>query len=208
MRILHKSIVAMSAGLALAASPAHAQSQSEELTTATQAAEEEQEPLTAVLSRTTISVRSIEESLKFYQGILGLEPFYKREKLDDPRLVGFSGIKEGQTISLVALRPPLARANDIKVGHLGLIEIREADGSLAQAPEPLREPNRPGSMAFLIFVSDVLDIHEKVVAAGYEIIAAPVEREGQRPTQLLMRGPDGERLWIGQNESPGDFLGN
>ncbi len=165
--------------------------------------------VSALPSRTSINVESIEKSLSFYRDILGLRVFYERKGLDDKRLVPFSGMKPGQTMNLTVLTTRLKNTENLllNTGYIGLSEIREADGSLMKQPpiSPI-EPVR-GSMAILIMVKDVMAIYKKVTKAGYNILSVPKAREnGKGFTQLLMRGPDGERLWISQTHNIAPFI--
>lgn len=160
----------------------------------------------AILSRTSITVRSIEESLKLYRDILGFTPLYNRTGLSDPRLLTFSGLKEGQTMRLVVLRTETDGPAKLNAGYLGLSEIHEADGSLAPLVEPGAAVPTAGAMGLVLIVRDVLDIHAKVKAGGYDILSAPIKREDGRVTQLLMRGPSGERLWLSQGSFPTVFI--
>ncbi len=171
--------------------------------------EEAPEIVSALPSRTSINVASIEKSLLFYRDILGLRVFYERKDLDDSRLVPFCGMKPGQTMNLTVLTTRLANTEDLllNTGYIGLSEIHEADGTPIAQPEiPEIEPIR-GAIAILIMVKDVMSIYKKVVDAGYEVLSAPKEKEnGNGFTQLLMRGPDGERLWISPSHNIAPFI--
>ena len=168
----------------------------------------EEEPMitSAIMSRTSISVRSIEESLILYRDILGMTPFYERTELRDSRLPAFSGLTANQYMNLTVLRTETDGADKINAGYIGLAEIREANGSLAKVPEPSDSVSTIGSMAILIVVEDVRSVYEKVVKAGYEVISAPKLRGNESYSQLLIRGPNHERLWITQGELRTPFI--
>lgn len=159
----------------------------------------------AIGSRTSITVRSIEESLKLYRDVLGMIPFYERSEISDPRLAPFLGIKDGQKMRLVVVRTETDTKEKINAGYIGLTEILNADGSLAALPE---HPDNAhyGPTGMLIVVDDVMETYEKVLAGGFSVISAPIKREDGRNTQLLIKGPDGERLWITDNELRGILI--
>ena len=158
--------------------------------------EEEPEITSSVIFRTGLLVRSIEESLEFYGDILGLTPYYVRTNLRDERLPAFSGLSEDQYMNLTVVRTETDSGANLITGYLGLSEVRNADGSLAAFPEmPAGKPGY-GSVTLMFLVDDTLEMHRKVVAAGYEVISAPEPAENGGNTQLLMRGPDGERIWL------------
>ena len=167
--------------------------------------QEEPRITSAILSRTGMTVRDIEASLKLYRDILGLEPFYERSELDDPRLVDFSGLEPGQTLRLVVLRTRTNGPAMLNAGYLGLSEIYDADGRKVELPQQPAGEAVYGSMALLFVVEDTNAIYEQVKAGGYDIISAPERRADGTSTQLLMRGPDGERLWITSSTNRGPF---
>lgn len=168
--------------------------------------EEDPEIISAILSRTGITVRDINESLKLYRGILGMQPFYERVGLDDPRLPAYSGMTTNQQMRLVVLRIRTKGDAKINAGYLGLTEISEKDGTITKLPQEHSTGAAYGSLSLMFVVDDVLAIYEKVKAGGYEIISAPDKRENGKISQLLMRGPDGERLWITQGELVAPFI--
>ena len=168
--------------------------------------EAEPEITSAILSRSSITVRSIEESLKLYRDILGMTVFYTPPPIFDPRLVAFSGLKPDQKLRLVVLRTETDGAAKLNAGYLGLAEILEADGTAANLTAARSEPAIYGAIGFLFVVENTREIHDQVVAAGFEVISAPVEKDDGSHTQLLMRGPSGERLWITEGERRSVFL--
>ena len=162
--------------------------------------EEEPEITSSVIFRTGLSVRSIERSLAFYRDILGLDPYYVRTNLRDERLTAFSGLTEGQYMNLTVLRTTTDSGATLITGYLGLAEVREEDGSLAALPAMPEGVPAYGTVTLMFLVSDTEDMHRKVLAAGYEVISAPRPKEGGGHTQLLMRGPDGERIWLTESD--------
>ncbi len=163
--------------------------------------------VSAMLWRTGITVRSIDESLKLYRDILGMTPVYAPATQSDPRLEAFSGLKPGQKLKLLVLRTETAGDAALNVGYLGLAEVLEADGSPARLEEPARgAPARYGQIAILFLVEDVLTIARKVQDGGYTVLSMPTKRADGSNTQLLMLGPDGERLWITERKRVPTYL--
>lgn len=158
--------------------------------------DEEPEITSSVIFRTGLFVRSIEESLKFYHDILGLNPYYVRTHLKDARLPAFSGLSEDQYMNLTVVRTETDSGVSLITGYLGLSEVRNADGSPAVFPEMPEGKPGYGTVTLMFLVEDTLEIYRKVEAAGYEVISAPERIEGGGNTQLLMRGPDGEHIWL------------
>ncbi len=153
--------------------------------------------VSAMLWRTGVTVRSIDESLKLYRDILGMTPVYAPATQSDPRLEAFSGLKPGQKLRLLVLRTETAGDAALNVGYLGLAEVLEADGSRAQLKAPARDASaRYGQIGILFMVEDIMTIARKVEEGGYTILSKPTKRADGSNTQLLMLGPDGERLWI------------
>ncbi len=102
--------------------------------------EEEPNITGAIASRTSINVRSIEESLVLYEDILGMTPFYERKGLKDPRLISFSGLKPDQQMRLVVLRTETDVSAKLNAGYIGLAEILDSDGNLVEQPEHSTNP--------------------------------------------------------------------
>jgi len=166
----------------------------------------EPEITSALFSRTSLTVRSIDESLKLYEGVFGMAPFYNRPNLDDPRLIPFSNLNPGQKMNLTVLRIETDGPYKVNSGYLGLTEIVDPDGSLAQLPELTHSAANYGAATVMILVPDILDTYEQVKALGYEVISAPKPKEEGGSTQLLMRGPNGERIWVSQTSNHSVFL--
>lgn len=121
------------------------------------------------VSRTTIFVSNIEESLKLYRDILGLKPRRESIILEHPfwsEAVGAPG--EGKRTKVVVLNN--TGIGSEMVGNIGLFQfIDENDGP------PVYKPARvqTGDIALVMVTQDIFGIYEEVEAAGYTIIAAP-----------------------------------
>ncbi len=135
-----------------------------------------------------------------------MTPFYERKNLDDPRLVPFSNLKPGQKMNLTVLRIETDSPFKVNSGYIGLAEIVEADGSLAELPKLSENAAAYGAATLMFMVKNTIETHEQVKTLGYEVISAPKEMENGKRSQLLMRGPDGERIWVGETSSHSVFL--
>jgi len=123
------------------------------------------------VSRTTVFVRDIEESLKLYSNILGLQP--RRERMLEGEfwnvVVGTAG--EDKRIRVVILNTTEGE----RVGNVGLFQfVDEHDGP------PVYKPPRvqTGDVALIMLTEDILQIYEEVRDAGYTIIAPPMNAAG------------------------------
>ena len=126
--------------------------------------------LVSPVSRTTIFVRDLDESLKLYRDILGLQP--RRERILEGsfwnEVVGTDG--ESKRIKVIILNT----TDGEMVGNVGLFQfIDENDGP------PVYKPPRvqTGDMALIMRTEDILGIHKTIRDAGYTIIAPPMNAE-------------------------------
>ncbi len=118
------------------------------------------------VSRTTVFVRDLDESLKLYRDILGLKP--RRERLlEGPfwnDVVGTAG--EDKRIKVMILQTTEGEV----VGNVGLFQfVDENDGP------PVYKPPRvqTGDVALVMLTHDIMGIYETVRDAGYTIISPP-----------------------------------
>lgn len=116
------------------------------------------------LMRSTHFVRDLDESLKLYQGILGLRPRVERT-LEGPELDAVLGT-EGKPVKLAILQ-----SGDLVYANVGLFQFVEED--VPPRPDP-RTFVKTGDAAVVFLTSDIFGIYEKVKAAGYTIVSAPL----------------------------------
>lgn len=149
----------------------------------------------AVFARAGVTVRDIDESLKFYRDILGMSVIHDRKAMFDPRLPEFSGLEKDQTIRLVILRLAISGDAKFHAGYIALSEISDAEGEKLQPKNPVSgDGSQPGSIMLQFMVEDAKAVHQKVIELGYEVIAAP---DATKPHgELLLRDPNGIRFWI------------
>lgn len=116
------------------------------------------------LMRSTHFVRDLEESLNLYQDILGLRPRVERT-LEGPELDAVLGT-EGKPVKVSILQ-----SGDLVFANVGLFQFVEDN------PPPRPDPRtfvKTGDAAVVFLTSDIFGIYEKVKAAGYTIVSAPL----------------------------------
>lgn len=121
------------------------------------------------LTRTTVFVRDIDESLKLYRDILGLKPRSERT-LSSERVNELLGTT-GKAIKVSILNA----TGDDWTGDVGLLQyVGEPNQS------PVVKPPRveTGDVALVFVTADILGVAEDVREAGYTIIAGPSNPKG------------------------------
>lgn len=151
----------------------------------------------ALYSRAGITVANMDKSLKFYRDALGMTVLVDRVGKTDARLAAFSGVEQDQAIRLVILRTETRGPAQLNAGYIGLAEITAADGSTIQNREVLTSNGaETGAIMLMFVVEDVRAVHADILGLGLEIISEPQQREDGSWSELLIRGPNQERLWI------------
>ena len=116
------------------------------------------------VSRTTVFVRDMDESLKLYRDILGLKPRVERT-LDGEWWNELMGTK-GKKVQVVILQT----AKGEVVGNIGLFHfVDENPGPPVYSAARLQT----GTVALVMVARDIHAVYEKVKAAGYTIISPP-----------------------------------
>ena len=128
-----------------------------------------------LVKRTTLIVRDLSRSIAFYRDVLGLSIWY-----DDKIMlsgVGLAAGSKGDTTRLVIIK-----SEDPVIGMIGLLEFIEP-----RLPEPTaRTKLGIGDTVFVMQGSDVEVVHQRAVAFGARIHAAPHRFE--------VRGADGRMI--------------
>lgn len=128
-----------------------------------------------LVKRTTLIVRDLARSLRFYQGVLGMSVWY------DDRIVlsgvGLAAGQRGDETHLVILK-----STDPVLGMIGLLEFT----SRPLSPPPRRERLGIGDIVFVMQGDDVDGVHARAVAQGIRIHAPPHRFE--------VTGADGSHL--------------
>lgn len=132
--------------------------------------------MTTLVKRTTLIVRSCARSVAFYREVLGLSVYYDDEiELSG---VGLAAGARGDRTHLVIMK-----AADPVVGMIGLLEF-----TAPRLPEPAQPKTRLGigDLVFVMQGDDVHGVHQRALAQGARIHAAPHDFE--------VRGADGRML--------------
>jgi catechol 2,3-dioxygenase-like lactoylglutathione lyase family enzyme len=150
--------------------------------------------VTTIVKRTTLIVRDLERSLAFYRDVLGFSVWYDDEIVLSG--VGLAAGKQGDRTRLV-----IVKAQDPVVGMIGLLQFTAPE---LPAP-PLRERLGVGDVVFVMQTDDVHAVHERAVAFGTRIHAAPhrfevtgATGEPLKMTSLSVWDPDGYFVEINQ----------
>jgi len=112
--------------------------------------------------RASVFVHDLDESLKLYQGILGLKTRVALV-LDGNEVNTVLGTR-GKTVHVAILQ-----SGDTRAGNVGLFSYNE--GTI---PEPVPDEMRTGDVAFVFVTDDIRRVYAEVVAAGYKVISPPM----------------------------------
>ncbi|GAB4344026.1 MAG: methylmalonyl-CoA epimerase [Candidatus Abyssubacteria bacterium] len=124
-----------------------------------------------------ISVSNMEEALKFYCGLLGLEVMMDMELEGDPAIEAILGVKN------IKMRYVLFSG---KGARLNLLEFKNPKGeNLAKKMRPYDQ----GIHHIAFVVDDVEAAYRELSAKGVEFISAPQQTGLAKASS--MRGPDG-----------------
>ncbi len=117
------------------------------------------------IARATIFVRDLDESLKLYRDILGLEPWF------DNYWKG-GGINAIMGTDGLELRATVLRSGDAAFGNIGLYQLYKEGGA---PPAPARgSDTRTGDVAVVFHTTEIDRLTKEIVDAGYEMISPPV----------------------------------
>jgi len=129
-----------------------------------------------ILKRTTLIVRDVEVSMRFYRDVLGFAAWYDGEIVLSGR--GLAAGAAGDRTRLVIMK-----AQDPVIGMIGLLQWVEPP---LPAPPDERERLGIGDVVFVLQTSDAQEAHRRLRAAGARIFAEPHRFE--------VRGADGGML--------------
>lgn len=126
------------------------------------------------LRRTTLIVRDMDTTLRFYRDALGLRVAYD-QVIRTPRDAASDAAAE-RSLRLVFLQ-----ANDDFIGMIGLIQYYKPDKRVQPAPEPF-------SIGSMVFVFNTADLARRFEAAR----RVPGVRVIEEPTRTAYPGYDGK----------------
>jgi catechol 2,3-dioxygenase-like lactoylglutathione lyase family enzyme len=163
----------------------------------------------AMAWRTTIVVRDVEESLKLYRDILGMQLSESIRNVANPVLEWTIGFAPGEAMDFEVLRPSI-NSPDVNANssYLALIAPHIKKPDAPAVPTEGRSPY--GSMGLFILTPDADAAFNKVKAAakerGYVIVKEGARDDKGRMTRFWMRDADGAKLMIVQSNPMPLFL--
>ena len=140
------------------------------------------------MTRATIFVRDVQESLRLYRDLLGLK-------------VRVDTIVEGDRINAImgtdgyGLRAVILQSGDSIIGNVGIYEIIGDDRNMLRPPSD-RIDTATGDFAVVFITNDIDSLTEKIRAAGYPLISPPMvlfpREDAQVQTrEMMFRDRDG-----------------
>ena len=118
------------------------------------------------MTRATIFVRDLDESLKLYRDLLGLTTRVDTF-VEGPRINEIMGTED------YGLKAVILQSGDSIVGNIGIYEITGDDRSVV-APRSARTDTVTGDFAVVFITNDIDGVTQKVIDAGYPLISPPM----------------------------------
>ncbi|MDE0799601.1 MAG: VOC family protein [Rhodospirillaceae bacterium] len=118
------------------------------------------------MTRSTIFVRDLDESLKLYRDLLGLT-IRVDTIVEGPRINEIMGTED------YSLKAVILQAGDSTIGNIGIYEI-VGDDRAPVPPPSNRVDTVTGDFAVVFITDDIDGITEKVIAAGYLLVSPPM----------------------------------
>lgn len=152
------------------------------------------------LKRTTLIVRDVERSMRFYRDVLGLDVWY-----DDEIVLSGQGLAAGAAGDRTRL--VIMKALDPVVGMIGLLQWLEPP-----LPVPAAERGRLGigDVVFVMQGDDVREVHRRLLAWGARVFAEPHRFEVRGAdgapvtmTSISFWDPDGYFFELNERHAPG-----
>ena len=140
------------------------------------------------MTRATIFVRDLDESLRLYRDLLGLTTRVDTLVEGDPinEIMGTKGY---------GLKAVILQSGDSLIGNIGIYEIVGDDRSRLSPPSD-RIDTATGDFAVVFISNDIDGLTEKVRAAGYPLISPPMvlfprEDAEVQTREMMFRDRDG-----------------
>jgi catechol 2,3-dioxygenase-like lactoylglutathione lyase family enzyme len=140
------------------------------------------------MTRATLFVRNLDDSLKLYRDILGLKTRVDT-RVEGERINHVMGTRN------LALKAVILQSADTIIGNIGIYEL--VGDRRAKLPKPsVRTDTVTGDFAVVFITNDIDGLTKKVRDAGYVIIAEPMvlfPREGAtvQTREMMFRDHDG-----------------
>jgi len=131
---------------------------------------------TTTVKRTTLIVRDIEVSSKWYEEVLGMSLYY-----DDTITLGGKGMAAGKKGDVTHLK--IYKCSDPVIGMIGLLQWIDPE---LPAPEEIPTKVDYGNPTFVVDTDNVDEVYKKALALGTHIHSEPHE--------WSVRGADGNMI--------------
>ena len=131
---------------------------------------------TTTVKRTTLIVRDIEVSSKWYEEVLGMSLYY-----DDTITLGGKGMAAGKKGDVTHLK--IYKCSDPVIGMIGLLQWIDPE---LPAPEEIPTKVDYGNPTFVVDTNNVDEVYKKALALGTHIHSEPHE--------WSVRGADGNMI--------------
>ena len=131
---------------------------------------------TTTVKRTTLIVRDIEVSSKWYEEVLDMSLYY-----DDTITLGGKGMAAGKKGDVTHLK--IYRCSDPVIGMIGLLQWLDPE---LPAPEKIPTKVDYGNPTFVVDTDNVDEVYKKALALGTHIHSEPHE--------WSVRGADGNMI--------------
>ncbi len=141
--------------------------------------------LTSPVKRTTIIVKDMEQSLRYYRDLLGMEIFFEGD-------IGNPGASELMGMNISGLRMVVLTVAGSELGMVGLMELKDPDPPLQSTQWDERV--KTGETILVIPTENMKLLHQRMVAEGHTVVQPPTAMEvPNRPeiNEMMARDPDG-----------------
>lgn len=137
------------------------------------------------IKRTTIIVKDMERSLRFYRDLLGMTVFYEGH-------IGNPGASTLMNMDISGLHMVVLQVDGADTGMVGLMELKDANPPLAETGWSATV--KTGESILLVPTRDIRAIHQRLVDGGYTVVTPPTSMQVPgRPEihEMMARDPDG-----------------
>ena len=141
--------------------------------------------LTSPVKRTTIVVRDMKRSLRYYRDLLGMEVFFEGD-------IGNPGASELMGMDISGLRMVVLTVGGSELGMVGLMELKDPEPALESTTWGARV--KTGETILVIPTEHMKRLHKQMLAEGYTVLQSPTQMDvPNRPEihEMMARDPDG-----------------
>lgn len=159
-------------------------------------------PIATPLKRTAIFVRSLERSLDFYQGVLGMNIWVQgRAGGELPAIFKLLGVRPG------LLRWVILQSEDVAWGMVGLFELSRTRQGSCRLSQPARA--NAGEACLVFHTPDIDKVHRGARRLRLKILCPPttlaLAQHGVESREMTLRDPNGVMVNFIQNMKGGSI---